>query len=307
MDFSLLIFFNQTIAHPIFDVLALILTLVGFAMLPGLGVALLIGRRRKVGLTILVALGTAFIAVLIFQYLSLRPRPENIRQIQATPRFPAYPSGHAAAAFSTAFVLGLCSQQIRIWLAALIGAGLIAFSRVYLGHHYPSDLLGGSVLGASIGAACYGLIAGRRPGQPGWQWLLWPQIAVAFIVSQMAYLDILPTHLLQWPLADKVLHFLLAGLIAFWLNLWLNGRTVPVKNWSIPLALLILFTAAFLEESSQYFSPIRTLSMADLFSNLLGIFVFWWISQQVLKRQQAKHPLNSDDHKLSASHLQPLK
>jgi len=292
MDSTLLTFFNQTSAHPILDIIALLLTFIGFAALPGLGITLLFGPHRRLGWAILVALGAGLGAVLLFQYLALRPRPAGVRLIYPSPNFPAYPSGHAAAAFSTAMVAGLAAGRLRIWLVSLMGASLIALSRLYLGHHYPSDILGGAVLGIAIGAACYGLIV--RPalaeGQPapqkgaslGWAWLLWPQLALIFVITQMAYLDLLPHHLLNWPLSDKVFHFLLFGAVAFWLNLWLQGRMVRIKYGSIPLAILILFTFAFLEEGSQYFSPLRTLSLADLFSNMLGMVTFWWLSRHFL-------------------------
>lgn len=286
MDLTLLTFFNQTIAHPLLDGLALALTIVGFAALPGLGVALLIGKHHRAGAAILAALVAGLIGVMIFQYLALRPRPEDVRLLRPTPIFPAFPSGHAAAAFSTAIILGLYNRRARVWLIMLIGASLISLSRVYLGHHYPSDLLGGAVLGATIGAASYGLIVARQPGQIAWRWLLWPQIAVAFVVTQMAYLNILPYHLLTWPLADKALHFLLFGLVAFWLNLWLKGGTVQLKDWAIPLAILLPLSIALLEEGVQHFSPFRTLSLSDLLSDLLGLIFFWWISQQFFLGQR---------------------
>lgn len=286
------------------------LSLAGFASLPVLGVILLIGRERKVGLAILVGLALSLLFTLVLQFSALRPRPEAVRLLLPVPNFPSYPSGHAAAAFSTALVIGLSYRRLRWWGLALTGAGLIAFSRVYVGHHYPSDILGGAVLGASVGAACYGLIIAhpRSPGspspglpagsapdnsnqmvvsgrdQPGWVWLLWPQIAIAVIVSQMAYLGILPTTVLQWPLVDKVLHFLLIGSIAFWLNLWLQGRTTKVGRWAIPLALLVPFSLALMEEGVQSFSPLRSADVFDLLSDLAGLLFFWWLSHKIIDR-----------------------
>jgi len=303
IDFTLFTFFNQTLAYPWLDPVMIGLTLAGFASLPVLGVILLIGRERKVGLTILVGLAVSLLFTLLLQFSTLRPRPEAVRLLLPTPNFPSYPSGHAAAAFCTAVVVGLSYRRLHWWGLALAGAGLIAFSRVYIGHHYPSDILGGAVLGASVGAACYGLIVAHTrsttsppPGlsseadqkpttgrdRPGWMWLLWPQIAIAVIVSHMAYLSILPTQVLQWPLVDKTLHFLLIGSIAFWLNLWLRGRTIKVGSWAIPLALLIPFSLALLEEGVQFFSPVRSADLFDLLSDLAGLMFFWWLSQKLL-------------------------
>lgn len=285
MDQILLIFFTQTLAHPLLDGLMLAATTVGLALLPALGLGLFLSKKhRPVGLAILAALLGSLILALVFQQLALRPRPELARQLLPTPGLPAFPSGHATAAFSTAAVLMLAYRR-RAWqVTAILGATLIALSRLYLGVHYPSDLVGGAILGAAAGVVAYGLIVARQPGQPlQWGWLLWLQLAVALVVTQMAYLDFLPWWLLSWPLADKVMHFLLVGSIAFWLNLWLAGRTVPLWRWSVPVAFLLPFTLAALEEGIQSFSPYRTADLTDLLSDGLGLLLFLWLSQRILQ------------------------
>jgi undecaprenyl-diphosphatase len=277
MDFLLLHFFNETLAHPLLDWLMIGLTIIGFGALPGLGVTLLaIRSQRRVGVAILASLVLGFFLTLIFQYLALRPRPEAVRLLLATPNFPSYPSGHAAGAFGVALVVGLSYRQLHWRVLALVGASLIALSRVYLGLHYPSDILGGAILGSAVGATCYGLFELPRPH---WPWLLWPQVAIAIIVTHMAYLDILPLSLLQWPLADKVLHFVLFGAVVFWLNLWLKGRSLQVGWWAVPVAILLPLTVAVLEEGAQLFSPLRSADLGDLMSDLAGMFFFWWVSK----------------------------
>jgi DNA-binding transcriptional ArsR family regulator len=216
-------------------------------------------------------------------YLSMRPRPDFARYILPPPNFPAYPSGHATAAFSTALIIGLAYRRRLWWVVGLTGASLIALSRVYLGYHYPSDIISGTILGMAVGAGSYGLIVPRQTLLERCQWLLWLQVAIALLVTQMAYLNILPLYLLDWPMADKVLHLLLIGSIAFWLNLWLKGRTVAIGRWAIPLAVLIPFTIALAEEIAQAFSPLRTASLWDLSSDAIGLLLFWWLSQKLLE------------------------
>lgn len=296
MDLTLLTWFNQYLASPLLDKLMVGLTLGGFALLPALGVAWLLGRKRRVGLAILVALAVGLVVVMIFQFSIMRPRPAATRLLLSTPHFPSYPSGHAAAAFSTALILGLSYRRRYGWVLALAGATLIALSRVYLGHHYPSDILGGAIIGAGIGAACYGLIvarpqAGGLPANPagekpimqtGWHWFLWPQIALALVITQMAYLDLIPATLLSYPPVDKVFHFLLIGSIAFWLNLWLVGRRVLLGRWLLPLAVLIPLVVALAEEIAQKLSPVRTSDPLDFLSDVVGLLFFWWLSQKIL-------------------------
>ncbi|MDP9285952.1 MAG: phosphatase PAP2 family protein [Actinomycetota bacterium] len=63
----------------------------------------------------------------------------------------SFPAGHAATAFAGAVVLSVVAPRLA---PAFLGlAVLIAISRVYVGVHYPTDVLAGAVLGALVGAA----------------------------------------------------------------------------------------------------------------------------------------------------------
>lgn len=287
MDNSLLTFFNHTLAHPVLDFLMLGLTLFALGIFTGWGIALLFGPERRVGLAILAALGSGLILTMLFQFMALRPRPVDVRLIWPTPNFPSYPSGHAVAAFAAAAIIAL--RRRGFWWPTMTGlaAGLVALSRVYLGHHYPSDILAGSILGAAVGAACYGFLVETKSNRSRWRWLLWPQIAIVVIITQMAYLNLIPFHFLQWPLADKVLHFVLFGAAVFWLNIWWEGRIMRWGKWAIPLAILIPLVLAATEEGLQALSPLRSASLGDLSSDVAGMIVFWWASQRINDNQPA--------------------
>jgi undecaprenyl-diphosphatase len=73
-------------------------------------------------------------------------------------RWSSFPSGHTAGAFALAAVLAGYRRRWRPWLWS--AAGLAGYSRVYLGVHYPSDVLAGAALG--IWCAWGMLAAGRR-------------------------------------------------------------------------------------------------------------------------------------------------
>lgn len=61
----------------------------------------------------------------------------------------SFPSGHTMASFMAATVLARWNRRLAV--PAYLLAGLIAFSRMYLYVHFPSDVLAGAVLGVALG------------------------------------------------------------------------------------------------------------------------------------------------------------
>jgi len=64
-------------------------------------------------------------------------------------------SSHAANSFNIALISLLLVRKRWYSVAILIWAATIAYSRIYLGVHYPGDVVGGSILGACIGSCIY--------------------------------------------------------------------------------------------------------------------------------------------------------
>ena len=62
----------------------------------------------------------------------------------------SFPAGHGATAFAGAVLLSVVAPRLAPFLLVL--ATLIGVSRVYVGVHYPTDVLAGAVLGAAVGA-----------------------------------------------------------------------------------------------------------------------------------------------------------
>ena len=72
----------------------------------------------------------------------------------------SFPSGHSATSFACATTLALAFPRLAVPLYVLAAA--IAYSRVYVGVHYPLDVLGGAVLGIAVATALRWLVSGRR-------------------------------------------------------------------------------------------------------------------------------------------------
>ncbi len=84
----------------------------------------------------------------------------------------SFPSGHAQVAFTVATVLlwaFVRAGKLKWWSAAIIlgVASLIGVSRMYVGAHFPSDVLGGAVLGSGTAIGCCLAIGRWKPGRPG--------------------------------------------------------------------------------------------------------------------------------------------
>ncbi len=68
---------------------------------------------------------------------------------------PSFPSGHTTVAFATAASLSFAYPKWYVIVPSFAWAGSVAFSRMHLGLHYPSDILGGIVIGVGSSFLCY--------------------------------------------------------------------------------------------------------------------------------------------------------
>ena len=150
------------------------LTAAGYAgvLWIALALALPVMRRRA---TVPVLAPTALAVVTVDLFVSLlkelidRPRP--FRSVPSADPLVGYtvgdsfPSGHAATSFAGAVVLSLFF--VRLAPAFFPLAAAIAFSRIYVGVHYPADVVGGAAIGALWAAAGYVAIRALRRRSAG--------------------------------------------------------------------------------------------------------------------------------------------
>ena len=78
-------------------------------------------------------------------------------------RTDSFPSSHATTAFAGAVVLSFLLP--RFWPLFIAAATLVAFSRLYVGVHYPTDVIAGAAIGAGFAAAVITLVTKTRFGR----------------------------------------------------------------------------------------------------------------------------------------------
>jgi undecaprenyl-diphosphatase len=125
--------------------------------------------RRRLPTAAIAASGAAAMAeglTVLLKYVTERNRPPladpAIQALVSLPDSTSFPSGHAATAFAAATAVGVLHPRFRAPLFGL--AVMVAVSRVYLGVHFWSDVLVGSLLGVAIGLATARLFRRDRQG-----------------------------------------------------------------------------------------------------------------------------------------------
>lgn len=119
-------------------------------------VLLLVRGQRHYGASMACALVLDFISCnMILKPLIGRMRPFAVNAavdlLIVPPVDASFPSGHTAVVFAAVFALK-CSGS-PLWKPVLFFAVTVAFSRLYLYVHWPTDILGGILLGAAVGWA----------------------------------------------------------------------------------------------------------------------------------------------------------
>ena len=152
----------QHLTNPFLDTVMPLITMLGDAGIFWILVAVVmicIPKYRQTGL----AMGVALIMGLLvcnvaMKPLIARPRPydfqfehfgKTIQLLVSTPHDFSFPSGHTLASFEAATALLIGNKKVGI--PAMILACLIAFSRLYLYVHYPTDVLFSVVMGIGFG------------------------------------------------------------------------------------------------------------------------------------------------------------
>ena len=160
-DWSILHWIQNTLACPLLDFLIPKITLLGnggAVWLLAAGGLLCTKKYRRQGILLLAGLAAGvLVGNVCLKNLIARPRPcwldESVRLLIANPMDYSFPSGHTLSSVIGATILTKTNR--RFGYAAIPLAALIAFSRLYLYVHFPSDVLAAAVLGIVIGELAY--------------------------------------------------------------------------------------------------------------------------------------------------------
>ena len=127
-----------------------------------LTIILLIPKKtRKIGIASAISLVIGVIITNVaLKNIVARTRPyevvEGLTLLVGKAHDYSFPSGHSCASFASAFAIYKTAPK-KYGIAALVLASLIAFSRLYVGIHYPTDVIAGVVIGI-VSAILAGLI-----------------------------------------------------------------------------------------------------------------------------------------------------
>lgn len=153
IDETILFFIQSHMKSPTLDQVMVFITSLGNAGLIWITIAfvlLLMKRYQKCGVCLLCAialathLGEDFLKPIFGRVRPCNVFPDVVLLIHR-PHTPSFPSGHTMVGFASATVLYYYNR--RLGIIAYLLAAAIAFSRLYLFVHYPTDILGGIFFG----------------------------------------------------------------------------------------------------------------------------------------------------------------
>lgn len=165
LDGGILLWIQEYLRNPVLTPILKVITTLGNVGAIWILLTLLIlmmPKTRKVGCMMAAALlSTLLINNILLKNLVARTRPydviEGLTYIVRRPKEFSFPSGHAGSSFAAACIM-LRRLPRRYGIPAFVLAVLISLSRLYVGVHYPSDVLFGVISGILISYGAEALV-----------------------------------------------------------------------------------------------------------------------------------------------------
>lgn len=167
-DYKIITFINSRMRSKVFDYFNIAMTYLGSdvsSLVILLALAFLPQQYfRPFLIEATISLFISTIIVQVTKRLVRRKRPfemiEGLVSIKIGIDQYSFPSGHTTAAFTLAMAIGLLTVSFALSIGFLILAFFVGFSRIYLGVHYPSDVIAGAIIGSSISIMVHAIMAG---------------------------------------------------------------------------------------------------------------------------------------------------
>lgn len=158
LDVKLFYLINKGCANSLFDIAMPVISELGNPeVIAGIAILILLlakGRNRKCAILLFAGLLAGYLAVYLLKNWIARPRPfvvlPDVHLLEAGKKGFSFPSSHATQSFMAATVL---SRFFKKYALFFIIALLVCFSRVYMGVHFISDVIGGAIIGTIIARA----------------------------------------------------------------------------------------------------------------------------------------------------------
>jgi undecaprenyl-diphosphatase len=161
LDEELLRVLNRDMASPYMDSVMVTFDIIGLTVVwLALAIPLWLRNQKRTALQLLILIIIVDVIVLMVKLLVARERPTDVRLVLPQALSYSFPSGHTARAFAGFFLLSISLKHKHVIPALLfLNALMISLGRVYLGMHYPSDVLGGVFTGLVL---AYGFVRFSR-------------------------------------------------------------------------------------------------------------------------------------------------
>ncbi len=149
LDILILFFVNKTLANSFLDLVVIITHIVPYIFWGLLTMFFFLRKKdRKLALLMIVAIALDFILVTAVKDIVARERPYqvlDVRQLVPEEANKSFPSNHVQISFLLSAIVFIFYRKLGIGLFLI--SLFIGFGRIYLGVHYPSDVLGGTIIG----------------------------------------------------------------------------------------------------------------------------------------------------------------
>ncbi len=321
IDTALFFLVNKGLQNSFFDVVMPFLTKNGELVFLCLALWAITKEKKTVWQLLLIALcavGLADGSGHIVKDIIGRPRPcdtlTDINLLVGCGRSYAMPSGHASNAFAFAMTFFFLRRNV-ISYVSIAAAALIAFSRVYVGVHYPSDIFAGALLGTG---AAYGSILLYRWGHSiyekkaygealAFSLLLISLFRIYFILTSPFDLSPDEAHYWEWSRRIDWSYYSKGPMIAYliYLGTALFGDTVfGVRIFAVVLSaagsFLLYRTGRGLYDEKTGLVSALLLQIVPLYS-VYGVlftidspFIFFWLLSLYLFHRVLQRRLNAD-------------